>query len=172
MNFNTDYSRKKALMCQFYKLYKCYNLLCDYEKENNLKYDIIIKSRFDIILTNLNSYDIKTFDLNNKLYCYNFQTFISDCWAIGNRFIMDKYCNYLITISPNLIDGVYNFLHINGNWIIINSENYIDYEKDNKNNINFEASYGGEFGLTYLIKYKNNYNINHLDLSEMSHKFY
>ena len=39
-NKYSNFTRKKALMCQFYKLYKCYNLLCDYEKENNIDIDI------------------------------------------------------------------------------------------------------------------------------------
>lgn len=171
-NSYSNFNRKRALMCQFYKLYKCYNQLCNYEKENNLNYDIIIKSRFDIILNNLNNYDIKTFDLNNNIYCYNHGVFISDTWAIGNRFIMDKYCNYYVNISSNMYEGMYCFLDINGNFRIISSENNKSYRNENNDIISEDVSDSGEFGLTYIIKYKNNYNIYHIDLNEESYKFY
>lgn len=170
---NNKYSNySKALMCQFYKLYKCYNLLCDYEKQNNFNYDIIIKSRFDLILTNLNNYDIREFDLNNNIYCYSFGTHISDTWAIGNRFIMDKYCNYYLNISCNMTENIYCFLYTNCDYQIIYDDNIDKYQDQNKNIILKDISHSSEFGLIYIIKYKNNYNIYHFDLSEESHKFY
>jgi hypothetical protein len=171
-NKYVNFNNKQSLMCQFYKLYKCYNQLCYYEIENNFTYDIIIKSRFDVFLTNLNNYDIKKFDLNNQLYCYNFGIFISDTWAIGNRFIMDKYCNYYINMSCNMTDGMYCFKNINGDWKIVNSNNIESFRNENNNIILEDISYSGEFGLIYIVKYKYNYNIYHLDLSEISYKFY
>ena len=155
-NKYSDFTRKKALMCQFYKLYKCYNQLCDYEKENNFEYDIIIKSRMDLILFNLHECNFRNLDLNNILYTNGYGTVISDAWAIGNRFIMNEYCNYYLYISCNMVEGI--FCNVN-NWEIIKANNIEDFRKNN--NIEQDASDSGEFGLTYIIKYKNNYNFDY-----------
>ena len=168
---NNNYScfdRKNALMCQFYKLYKCYNLLINYENNNKFKYNIIIKSRPELQLTDLNNYDIRNFNLNNQIYCYNFDKFISDAWAIGNRNIMDIYCNYYLNISQNMVDQIYCF-HNGNNWEIINNIDLKNYRE--KNLIHEDASDSGEFGLTYLIK-KNNYGIYHFNISEVKFSLY
>lgn len=170
MNNNfSNFNRKKALMCQSYKLYKCYNLLKNYEQKNNFKYDIIIKSRFDVILTDLNNYDIKTFDLTNNFYCYKYDVFINDVWGIGNRYIMDKYCNYYLNISSNMVEGTYCFTTNTNSFKVFNSKNNIDIRLNNI--IKEDASDSVEFGLTYIIN-KNNYNIIHLNIHEQSFKFY
>lgn len=38
--------------CQYTKLQRCMDLMVQYEKENNIVYDYIIKTRFDLIYTN------------------------------------------------------------------------------------------------------------------------
>lgn len=146
--------RKTALMCQYYKLYKCYNLLVDYEKENNISYDIIIRSRFDGILTNINKYNIRSFDLTDKIYCEGYNVFMNDWWALGNRYIMEIYCNYYNNISSNMTNKTFCFDH-NKKWQIVNSMNIEDFRKNTK--IREDASDSAEFGLTYLIKHINNY---------------
>jgi len=150
-NSYSNISRKTALMCQEYKLYKCYNLLCEYEKENNVEYNIIIKSRFDALLTDIHKIDIKNLNYEKKLYCFCHKYWIGDVWAIGNRFIMDKYCNYYNVISSNIYNNVYS---LDGN---------------NTKNIDSDAC---EFGLTYLIKNIHGYNFCHTPLNEIAFKFY
>jgi len=93
--------RKIALMSQYYKLYKCFQLLEDYERSAGFTYDIVIRSRFDGVL-NLNDYDIRSLDLTNDVYCEGYPDFMNDWWAIGNRQIMEKYCKYYLNISLNL----------------------------------------------------------------------
>lgn len=146
MNTDSAFARKNCIMCQFYKLYKCYNLMVNYENANNFNYDIVIRSRFDGILNNINKYDIRSFDLTKRVYCEGYKKYINDWWAIGDRFIMDKYCNYYLNISPNLVDGV-----------------YLDNVSDSS-----------EFGLTYLIRHKNNYETfyNHGININLTLKFY
>jgi len=155
---NNNYSnicRKKALMCQFYKLHKCFGLLVEYEKDNNFEYDIIIKSRFDGVLNNLNDLDIRSFDLEKKIYCEGYDTFANDWWAIGNRYIMGIYCNYYLFLSLNMVDNVYCFLN-GGEWKVFVG----DVEELRKLYVvDEDASDSGEFGLTYLIKHKNNYDL-------------
>ena len=167
-NKYSTFTRKRALMCQFYKLYKCYNLLSDYEIENNFKYDIIMKSRMDVILFNLNIYNFKNLELNNILYTNGYGTVMADTWAIGNRFIMNEYCNYYLYISCNMVEGI--FCSVN-NWEIFKANNIEEFRENN--NIEQDASDSGEFGLTYIIKYKNNYNLNYnLTNNIICFKFY
>ena len=146
MNTEFAFARKNCLMCQFYKLYKCYKLMIDYENEKNFEYDIIIRSRFDGTLDNINNYDMRSLDLSNRIYCEGHKKHIFDWWAIGNKFIMGKYCSYYLNISPNLVDKVY-------------LENISD---------------SSEFGLTYLIKQQNNYEIfyDHRIRNNLTFKFY
>jgi len=147
----SDMVRKRAFMGREYKTFNCYNLMKDYEKENNIEYDIIIKSRFDTILTDINKLDIKNLNYDKKLYCYKHQYWIGDVWAIGNRFIMDKYLNYYNVISCNIYNNIYS---LDGN---------------NTKNGDSDAC---EFGLTYLIRDIYNYNFCHTPLNEKSFKFY
>ncbi len=146
MNTNSDITRKNALLCQFYKLYKCYELMVNYENKYDFKYDIIIRCRFDGIFNGINNYDLRSLDLENTVYCEGHDKHIFDWWAIGNRFIMNIYCNYYLNISPNLVDQV-----------------YLD-----------DISDSSEFGLTYLIKHINKYNIcyNHNIRYDLTFKFY
>lgn len=147
----SNINRKKALIGQQYKNFKCYSLMKDYEKESKVEYDIIIKSRFDTYLTNINKLDIKNLNYDKKLYCYKHRYWIGDVWAIGNRFIMDKYCNYYNVISCNIYDNVYS---LDGN---------------NTKNIDSDSC---EFGLTYLIRNIHNYDFIHTPLDEICLKFY
>jgi hypothetical protein len=151
---NNPYSnsnRKQALIGQQYKLYECYNLTQEYEKENNIQYDIIIKSRFDVILTDLNKINIRSLNFENNLYSYKYEHYISDVWAVGDRFIMSKYCNYYNYISCNIFNN--------------------SYSPDGENIKNIDSD-SCEYGLTYLIKNIHKYNFYHMDVNEISYKFY
>ena len=151
---NNSYSnsnRKQALIGQQYKVYKCYNLIQDYEKENNIQYDIIIKSRFDVLLTNLNKINIRSLNFENNIYLYTFGNYISDVWAIGDKFIMSKYCNYYNYISCNIFNNIYS----------PDGANIKDGDSDSC-----------EYGLTYLIKNIHKYNFYHMDVNDIGYKFY
>lgn len=162
---------KIAIMCQYYKLYKCYNLMRDYEKENNFEYDIIIRSRPELILTNINNIDIRSLNFNKKVYCYQYDKYISDVWCIGDRFIMDKYCTNYINISPNLVEGTYCFKAKKGGIIIVKSKNDTSFWNENISEVLYDISPGGEFACTYIIK-KFGYEICHTPLNEIGFKFY
>lgn len=151
---NNPYSnmpRKKALLCQQYKNYKCYNLMVEYECDQSIRYDIILKSRFDTLLKNINNYNIDNLEYSKKLYCYKHQYYIGDVWALGDRFIMDKYLNYYNVISCNIYNGVYSL--------------------DGKN-VKDEDSDACEYGLTYLVKFIHGYDLHHMPLDEIAFKFY
>jgi hypothetical protein len=171
--------RKKSIMSNFYKLYKCYNLLVNYENKNNIKYDIIIKSRFDGIFYNLDDYDLRSFNFENRVYVHGTEFHIFDWWIIGNRYIMDKYCNYYLNISENLINKIYLFLY-RENEVLINYEiikncddiiSYKNKKNDNDRLYLEDISDSSEFGLTYLLE-KYNYSIANSNIHFDLLKFY
>ena len=151
---NNQYStsiRKQALIGQQYKVYKCYNLIQEYEKENNIQYDIIFKSRFDIIFTNLNKINIRSLNFENNIYLCKFEHHVADWWALGGRFIMSKYCNYYNYISCNIYNNLYSL------------------DGENRKNIDSDSN---EYGLTYLIKNIHKYNLCDINIGITSDRFY
>ncbi len=71
----------------------CNELRKEYEKENNIVHDIVIRTRFDIIMNNKVHYDISPGE--NTIYTCIGGTagFPNDMFALGNSKIMDLYCN-------------------------------------------------------------------------------
>lgn len=78
---------------QAYYLEKLYNTF----SSNTNKYDLIIKSRFDLILQTKLNYDyyLQYCEQNilfmNRFYSYNIPPLLMDHLAIGNLFVMEKY---------------------------------------------------------------------------------
>jgi len=143
---------KNSLLHESYKRYMAYNLLVNYEKENNFKYDLIIYSRFDCFPIGIEKINLNNIDFKRTIIIKQFPCFVCGVGLIGNRFIMDKYFNYYNYIAPNLIDNI--FAYWKGNKISnIKKEGYID------------ISDSSEYGYTYLFqnihKYKcKDYGIN------------
>lgn len=127
--------QKLGILNQFFKLEKCYESMCQYENENSIKYDIIIRSRFDCMVNFSPSLDFQ-----NKIYCgYTGQNkHIFDWWAIGDREIMSEYCKYYSKIGDYLIEGKKSLIPWNGNYL--------------------DISDSSEVGLTDII-HKNSYSI-------------
>jgi hypothetical protein len=161
-------SWKIGIMCQWYKVYKCYELIKEYENENNFEYDVIFRTRFDNLFFNFhNEVDLNMLDYEKTIYCPNLQWHVNDYWAIGNRFIMDKYCSYFKNISQVLIECVYLFLYHD-------SGGNVSYWKETKNKEDkhfyenyitgvWDVTASSEYGLTYLIK-QNNYKITSVNM--------
>lgn len=78
------------------KIYLCNELVKKYEKENNFKYDIIIKSRFDIKYDLIN---IKN-EINN-IYIPIAESYgiFSDIFAYGDNELMNKYQRFFIHLN-------------------------------------------------------------------------
>ncbi len=75
---------------QLYGIGKSFELLKNYEKNNNMKFDIICRTRSDVMY--INNIDIDSFDIN-KITIPNFHGYsgINDRFAIGNRANMKVY---------------------------------------------------------------------------------
>ena len=62
-----DWMRKRQLK----KMHECNEMMHQYEKENNIKYDIVVRARFDIALAqkiNIEQIISKHDNIENKLF--------------------------------------------------------------------------------------------------------
>ena len=109
---------------QLYGIEKSFELLKNYEKENNMKFDIICRSRTDIIY--MNDINIDSYDMN-KITIPNFHGFdgINDRFAIGNRENMKIY-----------MEMYSNLIKLNNFTMFFQAEKYCKYNLEN-NNINY-----------------------------------
>lgn len=94
----------KASHSMFYSIMKCNDLKIKYEKDNNFKYDCVIRARFDY---NLNTkIDVSKLDLNNIYVnngCTHEKLCVNDHIAISNSDNIDYYSDVF-----NNIDNIYN----------------------------------------------------------------
>jgi hypothetical protein len=123
INNNIDVFSYNCLS-QYYNDRKNMELIENFEKNNNIVFDILCKTRSDIVFSN-NNVDF-TIDNKNELiirnkhiqdirywgHCYNdTPLMISDCFAYGNKMSMKYYCSTYDWILKNdlLLKG--NYLH-------------------------------------------------------------
>jgi hypothetical protein len=97
------------IYCQYRKNFLCNNLRLEYEKENNFEYDIVIKTRFDIVC----SFDLENIlkvidDIKTYVYISNGPSiYPCDQIFICSSENMNILCNSLLDIKPadnNFID--------------------------------------------------------------------
>lgn len=86
---------------------KCHNLKDQYEIENHILYDVVIRCRFDLGLHEV--IDITQYDLNNKIWTKEHATdeLRNDWFFFGNNINMRLICNIY-----NSIDYLYNRYNI------------------------------------------------------------
>jgi hypothetical protein len=81
--FNQDYLKNSGSILEYYQFMKCYELMLEYERINNVKFDIIIRSRLDLIITQpLNLLDFFNKIDNNLLAKYKEDVYIR---SLGNE---------------------------------------------------------------------------------------
>lgn len=80
----------------FYGVKMANELKCLYEKENNFKYDLVIRCRYDLKFKK--SLDVKNMIINhNNIYIPNFGNWhdgANDQFAIGSSYAIDVYSTY------------------------------------------------------------------------------
>lgn len=99
MTFSSYQRKDVGFMSMYYSFFKSNELKCQYEKENNMLFDRVVRMRFDSdIVRNI---DVKTIKcpLNLEKNTGNWGG-ISDQFAIGESKSMDHYCN----IYHNLVN--------------------------------------------------------------------
>lgn len=163
---------KYANLSQFYKLLKTFELMCDYENTNNFKYDIIIRSRFDIFINNLHLIKSNN-ELFNKEICASYGTgHLIDWWAIGKRDIMEKYCNYYNNFAPGLLKNWKFFLYRSKEGKFLKFENGHNIEKNNELDICQEISDANEVGLSYIVEEIEKHKIVNYGFELQENRFY
>ena len=137
---------------QFEKLYKCYKMMEKYSEINNIKYDVVIRCRPDIIFKrdiDIGEYINKEKKQENKLYCFGGWPVSSkamadkraffDGFAFGSYDTMKKYCSVFLRENPE--QGPFTpenqiVLHLNDNNIYIK---YLNEKKDKKRGKQYEV---------------------------------
>lgn len=119
--------RSDYMMSMFYSLYQSNQLKIQHELENNIKYDWVIRSRFDVALPS-GVLDFNTLD-NQNLYIpggvFDPNSGYLDSFAFSNSNIMDIY--------SDIFNQVHHILNISD--IKVCGEYVLRYHID-KNNIN------------------------------------
>jgi len=109
-----DDTIKERIKGQFYNIFECNNLSKKYEKNNNFIYDIIIRARPDVFFfSEFEDEDLIKIKKDNVLalpkeYFKIWSGNTTDTFAMGNRYVMDLYCDtykyvensFYGTISP------------------------------------------------------------------------
>jgi hypothetical protein len=93
----------------FYSIKIANYLKSFFENENNFKYDLVIRCRFDILLENINLNFDKIND--NEIYLDTVGSgFPNDQFAISNSKTMDYYCSLYDNLELYYKEGVRNFV--------------------------------------------------------------
>lgn len=82
----------KNVYSMFYSIYQSNKLKCDHELKNNFKYDLVIRSRFDVKLDS--AIDFINLDKNvitTPIGCFDTANGYVDCFAIANSTNMNIY---------------------------------------------------------------------------------
>jgi hypothetical protein len=98
----------------FYSMMICNNLKSFYEKTNNFEYDIVIRSRFDIVFANAFSMNLEKLNLE-KINLYEarhpiLKNIPNDQFAIGNSKNMNQYSNVYSNIQKYYNSGFKHFV--------------------------------------------------------------
>lgn len=110
-----------------------YNMVTDFQNKNNIKFDIILRVRSDVLFKN--KLIIKNYDIDNKIIVPNFHSHrgINDRLAFGNinnmKVYMNMYSN-LYTFSNSF------FKEKNEKLYIFNAETFTKFNLE-VNNINY-----------------------------------
>lgn len=92
---NFELIKPENVLSMYYSIEQANKLKKEYEEENNFKYDVVIRSRTDIILQNFN---LNLLNLENKIYYYGLDQLMfenipitNDQFALGSSEHMDTY---------------------------------------------------------------------------------
>jgi len=125
-------------MSMYYKIYRCNNLKIQYEKTNNFKYDIVIRSRMDFLFENRITDEMLQLASNDNdiilikdEYAKKSKCLCNDKFCFGTSNLMDRYCDLFNNINKYhkeqiIIDGQVLCAHhivklgLNIKWIDIN----------------------------------------------------
>jgi len=127
---NVKESSKEAFIhfSMFYSIKESLRLLNEYEQKNNIKYDSIIRTRFDVSLES--KLNIELFNLSEGMYSPN---------VCGNPAVISDWLNFSVAdnikLYGNIYDNIVNYFKVGVN--ITSGEELITHMLKN-NNINIK----------------------------------
>jgi len=144
---NYDISKTKNfhinLISSYFKVRNCIKLMYDYEQNNNIKYDIVIRARLDFFVNNnFANYNLLEFDLKNNIYGSQFRCgHKDDCFFIMDR----KYINIFYDFIFHLLE-----IRVSDNNIWVEKELIDKIEK--YTNLIFLKNFGERIGSNTPLK--------------------
>ncbi|EIQ0155568.1 sugar transferase, partial [Campylobacter coli] len=94
---------------QFYGIYQVYNVMEEYEKQNNFKYDFIVRVRPDYIIekNNIKIEDLHLLELN-EIYSLRGSAGLDDSLEIGRRSAMEVFMKTWVYAKENKENPYFN----------------------------------------------------------------
>jgi len=76
----------ELLFSQYKKVYDCFEMMRKHENENNFKYDVVFKTRFDCIYKSVVDFNLKSLNYENNIYVPDFlPAVVFDWYALAKR---------------------------------------------------------------------------------------
>ena len=99
------HTKPKNIYSMFYHNKKCMDLIENYEKNNNMKFDIVIKYRNDIDTSEVLNFDNPPVS-DNTIYIPNNNDWggINDQIAYGSKVAMKKYCSLIDNYQKYILE--------------------------------------------------------------------
>jgi hypothetical protein len=92
-----------SVFCMWYKIGSALSLLTDYERETGIRYDRIIKSRFDLLFKESPEFNLDPMVIRIPKG-YDWRSGINDIFAMGGRDAMSYYCSLYSKIETYIVD--------------------------------------------------------------------
>ena len=90
-----------GILSMLYSQYRSFGLLKEYENQKNIRYDIVIKARYDLLFEVTSSFPLILERVMNERCCflptsnpYEQAGSFSDVFAVGHRELMDEYFDF------------------------------------------------------------------------------
>ena len=96
----------KGFLYQLHNLQESYFMLLEFEKKNNIKFDIIMRSRHDVYFKE--KLFLKEYYVEDKIFVPLFHSYrgINDRFAFGSANVMSVYMNSYINIYNKIYENV------------------------------------------------------------------
>jgi hypothetical protein len=91
-----------GVISMFYGIYRAQLMAEEYEKQNNIRFGIVFRTRMDTyVKVGKWDYDLTKFDVNSTLYHPDYNVnYCNDHWGFSNGDIMEKYGRVYENILP------------------------------------------------------------------------
>lgn len=129
-DFWKNYLRNSGSMIEYYQMYLAYKSLEKYEKENNIKYDYVLRLRTDVIIKDIVNFDVIFEKKYIKICLYKIK-FLLNCDTIISQKVLELFMNTFYNDKRLFYDNMNIYNKIKTNCFdklleIKNDEEFID----------------------------------------------